>query len=399
MRILFLSTWFPYPLSQGSKIRAYYLIRSLAQKHDVNLVSFAETPIDDLTLDHMKQICRNVDVVDENPFQPKRIKSILGWLSWKPGIAITSRSREMEERVRGIVRTWKPDRIVAITFVTAPYACSVSGVPKIIDIDNLMSPMLYESYQRSIHRQKRLRSWLAWKKFQIYEKWLYNQFDLCFAVSKQDLEKVSKLVLKGPELTGLLPNGVDLVLNHPGLCQPEPASLVFNGALTYSANFDAMNYFIDEIFPFIRARLPQAHLRITGKTAGASIAKFTTSPNITLTGYLQDVRPMVAGSWVCVAPLREGGGTRLKILEAMALGTPVVTTTKGAEGLEVEDGKHLLIADHAADFAERTLRVLQDSQLRTQLASNAYLLVKEKYDWVSIGKQFVRSVENVMSHE
>ncbi len=399
MRLLLLSTWFPYPLSQGSKIRAYYLIKALTQKHDVTLVSFSDTRIDNSSIEHMKQICRNVEVVDENPFRHNRIRSLLGWLSWKPSIVVTSHSQEMVKRVRNIVRIWEPDRIIAITFVTAPYACSVSGIPKIIDIDNLMSPMLYETYQRSVNHQKKLRSWLAWKKFQLYERWLYNQFDLCFVVSKQDQEKLSRLILENSNRASMLPNGVDLALNHPGLCQPEPASLVFNGSLTYSANLDAMDFFLSEIFPLIRARLPEAHLRITGNTAGVSTEKFSTIQNVTLTGYLNDVRSVVAESWACVVPLREGGGTRLKILESMALGTPVVTTTKGSEGLDVEAGKHVLIADHPVDFAENTLRILQDRQLRIQLVSNAYQLVKEKYDWVTIGKHFSLSVENVFSHE
>jgi glycosyltransferase involved in cell wall biosynthesis len=112
-----------------------------------------------------------------------------------------------------------------------------------------------------------------------------------------------------------------------------------------------------------------------------------------LSGYVEDVRPLVAGARVCVAPIRQGGGTRIKILEAMALGTPVVATSKGAEGLEVIEGEHILLADDPAGFANSTLRLLRDAELRQRLATNARRLVEQRYDWAQIGKQFVALVE------
>jgi len=117
---------------------------------------------------------------------------------------------------------------------------------------------------------------------------------------------------------------------------------------------------------------------------------------VRLSGYLEDIRPVVAGASVCVAPIRQGGGTRLKILEAMALGTPVVATSKGAEGLDVADGEHILIADGPAEFANRTLQLLRDPALRQRLAYNARRLVEEWYDWGPIGQRFVRLVEEAV---
>jgi glycosyltransferase involved in cell wall biosynthesis len=130
------------------------------------------------------------------------------------------------------------------------------------------------------------------------------------------------------------------------------------------------------------------HLKITGRSNGVVLNELSLSDGVEFTGYLDDIRPTVGSSWVCVVPLREGGGTRLKILEAMALGTPVVSTSKGAEGLEVTHGENILVADDPAEFARHTLAVLKDQQLRSRLSANARRLVETKYDWNMSGAKF-----------
>jgi glycosyltransferase involved in cell wall biosynthesis len=197
----------------------------------------------------------------------------------------------------------------------------------------------------------------------------------------------------------VIPNGVDLDHYSYGQATPAPDSLVFSGALTYEANYDAMRYFLAEIYPLVRSMVPGVRLQITGRSSGIDLRALALDSSVVITGYLPDVRPVVAGSWVCVVPLRLGGGTRLKILEAMALGTPVVTTTKGAEGLEVVPGEDIIIADHPATFAAATADLLRDERLREKLARNARRLVKEKYGWEAIGQKLNDlATEVVASH-
>jgi glycosyltransferase involved in cell wall biosynthesis len=192
-----------------------------------------------------------------------------------------------------------------------------------------------------------------------------------------------------------LPNGVDLARNQPGPVEPLPDTLVFNGALTYYANAEAMRTFAGEILPRIREQRPEVRLKITGRSDGVDLGWLPADGSVALTGYLDDVRPAVAGSWACVVPLRTGGGTRLKILEALALGTPVVATPKGAEGLEVTPEQDILIAGEPAAFAAQTVRLLGDPQLRLRLAENGRHLVEEKYGWEAIGRRFTRMVESI----
>jgi glycosyltransferase involved in cell wall biosynthesis len=396
MKILFLSTWFPYPPNQGSKIRAYYLLKHLAQAHEVALVTYEDVDLDPAWVEHIQQLCSRLEIVPRKPFAASAGKTWLGWLSPRPSAVVAIHSMEMAEQVKQVAQSWRPDCVVALTFVTAPYALDVPGVPKVLDIDNFMARMLQEAIPLAQHPLGRFRRWLAYRKFLAYERKLYPQFDLCLAVTESDRLQVMQQMSLQPGQVIVVPNGVDTRYNQVKGIEPVPDSLIFNGALTYNANFDAMAYFLAEIFPLIRQQAPQVRLRVTGSTQGVDLSSLNLNRQVELTGYLADIRPAVAKSWACVVPLRLGGGTRLKILEAMSLGTPVISTAKGAEGLEVENGVHLLIADSPGEFAEQVLRLLRSAELREDLAHNAARLVSEKYEWSQIGAGFRQAVEGLV---
>jgi polysaccharide biosynthesis protein PslH len=393
MRVLFLSTWLPYPLTQGSKIRAYYLLRGLAQRHEVALVSFSDREPQADWLAHLQSFCVRVEVVQQDPFQTNALRRARGWFSWKPSAAITTYSAAMAQRVARVAANWQPERVLALTFVMAPYALSLADTPRILDIDNLLGQMLREARQATHGKIRRLRSWLAWKKFEQYEKPLYSGFDRCLVVSERDRQAVSAKLPGYAGRVSLAPNGVDIERNQFCTAPPTPDTLVFNGALTYQANFDAMAYFLAEIFPLIRTRVPVARLRITGSVTDVPLQNLRLDDHVTCTGFLEDVRPTVSESWACVVPLRVGGGTRLKVLEAMALGVPVISTSKGMEGLETVDGEHFLVADTAEAFAAQTVRLLGDPALRARLVRNSRRLVEEHFNWLTIGRDVCQIIE------
>jgi glycosyltransferase involved in cell wall biosynthesis len=237
---------------------------------------------------------------------------------------------------------------------------------------------------------------LAYKKFERYEIWLCGQFDRCLVVTSDDQQILMRMLGSNMEHIRVTPNGVDTSIYRPDEAYPVPNTLVYNGALTYIANYDAMNFFIGDILPQVVSQVPGVRLKITGKTEGVEVDHLLKNGNVELTGYLDDIRPTVAESWACVVPLRMGGGTRLKILEAMALGTPVISTTKGAEGLDVVPGEHILVADEPQDFASATLQLLGDPGMRAKLARSAAKYVKERYDWYPIGQEFRVTVEELV---
>jgi glycosyltransferase involved in cell wall biosynthesis len=192
-----------------------------------------------------------------------------------------------------------------------------------------------------------------------------------------------------------VPNGIQLSEYVSDFGQPLPDTLVYAGSLTYRPNFEAMAFFLREIFPAIRAERPNVKLLVTGKPDGQAQAALPSTDGVVFTGYLPDVRPTVAQSWVSLAPLLAGGGTRVKILESLALGTPVVATTKGAEGLEFVSGRELLIADQPSDFAEAVLSLLRDVGLRRRMSQAGRQGVKQKYDWDEIGQGYRRLVDTL----
>jgi glycosyltransferase involved in cell wall biosynthesis len=176
---------------------------------------------------------------------------------------------------------------------------------------------------------------------------------------------------------------------------PEPDTLIYPGALSYDANFDAMAYFLRDVFPIIKTARPKARLRITGKADADRRAQLPDVDGVEFTGYLPDIRPVVGRSWAEVVPLRKGGGTRLKILEALALGVPVISTSKGIEGLDLEADQHALIADSAPGFAAQTIRLLEQPELRARLVEAGRQIVREHYDWRVIGQQFNDLIQSV----
>jgi glycosyltransferase involved in cell wall biosynthesis len=242
----------------------------------------------------------------------------------------------------------------------------------------------------------RAKAWISYQKARIYEQRLLRRYDLALVVCQH--EKTHTLELAGPHgpRVEVLSNGVDCERNRPGLYVPQPHRLVFNGALTYSANYDAMQWFLSAIFPLIRAGCPDTEIAITGRTSSVDLSGLALTSSVRLTGYVDDVREPVGEAEVCVVPLRQGGGTRLKILEAMALGTPVVSTTKGAEGLSVTHGENIVIADQPEEFAQQTLRLLSNQAERQRLAANARRLVEDHYNWTRIGCRFAELVEETV---
>jgi glycosyltransferase involved in cell wall biosynthesis len=394
VNILFLSTWFPYPPDNGSKLRVYHLLRTLAKDHAVTLVSFTFDTARPEQPGDLRSLCSDMQVVPVNPFAVNRAGTLRTFLSVRP---VASRPiPTMSWLVADVLRSGAFDVVIASTEMMADYALQAPPGPvRILEEHNAMTRWMRERYAEQTNPLQRLRCWASWQKMRRNEARLFNRFDLVTMVSEQDR---TTCLADLPGYSGpvaVVPNGVDCQHNQPGVAQPQPNAMIYNGALTYSANFDAMRYFLADIWPQVKAAEPGASLRITGRTEGVRLQEMPLRDGVSLTGYLPDIRPAVAGAWACVVPLRMGGGTRLKILEAMALGTPVVATSKGAEGLAVTPEQDILIADTAPRFAEQTLRLLRDPGLRQRLSENGRRLVEREYSWSSIGERFNALVESV----
>jgi glycosyltransferase involved in cell wall biosynthesis len=396
MRILFLSTWFPYPPNNGSRIRAYHLLRALGDSHQVTLVAFR--PVDRGDNGQCLSPELNLRDVHPVPVDPFRYVNIPQVLKFSSPIPLTGwPSRLMRQTVAKAVDAGKWDAVVAFQSPAARYALQLPGVTRILDVDTAYSYQAYEYTVCEDHPIARLRTWVSWQKTYRYEARLFRKFQACTVVSAKELDYVKAMTSASNSRVEVVPNGVDCQHNHPGLAQPRPNTLIYNGALTYSANYDAMRYFLGEVYPHIKQQVPDVSLTITGSTLGICLSSLAIDESVRLSGYVVDIRIPVSEASACVVPIRQGGGTRLKILEAMALGTPVVATSKAAEGLEVTPNQDILIADAPAEFATQVVRLLRDPALTQRLATNARHLVEQRYDWDQVGQRFVDLVEDVAS--
>lgn len=365
----------------------------MAERHQVHLIAFAPQADDRAFIPQVEAWGVRVDFVARDPFwrDPRRV--LLGYLSSRPRDVVSGHSPEMAHLVAKAASQQRYNVVIASVGEVAPYALLVQGTPRMLEEHNYMTSWMEEQYRAQRDLLRRALRWMTWQKSCRYERWLYRQFDVCTMVSDKDRRAVEDDI---PACTGrvqVIPNGVDLNHNRRGIAEPQPDRLVFNGSLTYYANADAMQFFVSEVLPRIKRQRPGVTLYITGRTGGMDLAWLSGNRSVRLTGYLEDVRHAVASSWACVVPLRVGGGTRLKILEAMALGIPVVATAKGAEGLDVTPEEDILIANEAEEFAFQTLRLLRDPMLRERLAQKGRSLVESHYDWRQIGKRFRSLVE------
>lgn len=398
MKILYLAVWYPYPPDNGYKLRVYHLLRALGTTHTVTLLSFAFATAQPTQKSPLHSWCRDIKTVEIDPFAANRAGALHTFLSPTPTIARAVPA--MRQITRKLLHTQAFDAVIASTEVMAVYAqLTPPSTARILEEHNSLTRWMQERYHVQTNPVQKLRCWVSWQKTRYYEARTFRRFDLVTMVSAQDRDTclVDLPGYRGP--VEVVPNGVDCTHNQPGLALQTPNSLVFNGSLTYSANYEAMRWFLAEIYPQIKAARPEIRLTITGSTAGVDLTRLAIDDSVQLTGSVEDVRMPIAEAAIAIAPLRQGGGTRLKILEAMALGTPVVATPKGAEGLDVVDGKHLRLAATPTAIAQATLSLLSDDGERAHMALAARRLVENQYDWSQIGRRFVSLIEQTVHNK
>ncbi len=389
MHILFLSRWYPFPPNNGSKLRIYNLLKGLSKTHQITLISFYDPDQDEPNEVNSQEFCRAIFSFPWKQFQPHSTLSLRGYFSQTPRSFLDTYSDDLDNCIDEVLLRSHVDIVIASQIDMAVYIKSFLNVPAIFE--ELEVGVLYEQYALASSPIQQLRRGLTWWKYRYFLASTLNQYKACTVVSDREAQLVSTNVGTGNHIE-VLPNCVDLASYSTPEENPEPYSMIFTGALTFEPNYEAMLWFIQKAYPIIIAQEPQAKLVITGNHADRYLPP---APRVFLAGYVEDIRSLIGRSRCSIVPILRGGGTRLKILEAMALRTPVIATSKGAEGLDVRQGEHLLIADDPVEFANAVLRVYSDRNLREELITKAYNLVREKYDWATSMPRFNRLVERV----
>lgn len=386
MRILLLTPQLPYPPHQGTSLRNYNLIAQLSQRHRVAVLSFIEP---DQSLAHagpLLETCEWVDTVAVPQRTPgTRLWQMLttarpdmAWRLWSPAYA-GRLAQSLTESSFGVVQ------IEAIEL--APYLPVITASrprPLVVFDDHNCEWLLQKRACLTDVRIPRrwpaaLYSLVQWQRLKGYEANTCRRVDRVVAASEADRRAINAVA---PEVdVTIVPNGValDEYVDYRGPL--ERNDLVFTGKMDFRPNVDAMLWFCDEVLPLIRRTHPRVTLAIVGQRPHARLTRLREAPGVTLTGWVPDVRPHIGGAAVYVAPLRVGGGTRLKLMQAMAMGSAIVATSLGAEGFPFEAGHHLLLADMAADYAAAVVSLLDDPQRRAQLGAAARRFVQAGYGW------------------
>ena len=392
MKILFLSRWFPYPVNNGSKLRIFGLLRGLALYHDVTLLSFAEQLDVRPDAPEIRSLCSEAYVVPWREFDPQSWRARFGFLNLKPRSIVDTFSKEMATNITQLLRDHDYDLVIASQLSMAAYRPYFKKIPALFE-EVEIGLSSDEAFLSSVLK-KSIRHAFTWFKLRRYLSHLLDSFQACTVVSEQERQLFVRNFPKYEKVVDVIPNCLDMDEYKNIRVEKKQNAMIFTGSFKYHTNYEAMVWFIGNVFPLILEQLPDTKLIITGDHADLSLPSMK---NVMLAGHVDDIKTLIASCAVSIAPLLSGGGTRLKILEAMALKTPVVATSKGAEGLDVIDGKHLFLANKPVEFAQCVVRLLDDEKLQQRLAKNASQLIREKYNLGKILSDYARLINTIVN--
>jgi len=390
VRILYLSRWMPYPANNGSRLRIYNTLRYLATRHDVHLVTFADREPQPEDLAHLESICASVVTTPWREYEPMRVGALMGLFSRQPRSLVDTYSAEMESKVRTVNELVRPDVLLASQVNMLPYIAPLQGATRILD--ELEVGYLYGQVRQAQSTLARSRAKFTWWKASRYYRETLDAIDGFTTVSEIE-NRMARDLIQSRTPSIVVPNGVEMPDGSGEYPSPEADTLIYCGSPTFAANLDAVRYFVNEILPLVAQVRPNVRLYVTGELPTDVSVLPRLGEKVIYTGNLAAVRPLLASRWVSIVPLLQGGGTRLKILESLAVGTPVVTTAKGMEGLAMKAGRDLLCADGPEEFAAATIRILESAPLRKELATRGKEVVASHYQWSEILRTFEEFID------
>jgi polysaccharide biosynthesis protein PslH len=384
MKILHLMPYSPVPPNFGGALRTYNILKNIITHHEVTLLLFGTAEDEKNLRREFGHGIKNIHIIPE-PWQRtyKRLAQLYSTFHPHSFFHMLAVNSEMQNKLTQLLSSNDFDIVQTEFSHLGSYNLPTNAV-KILDAHNVE----YDNFRRmsvnDIRPIRKFHYYLEYKKLFKEEIEGLRKQDALFVTSERDKKVFEKDL---PGLTKfVVPNGVDSNFFAASTESPEPFSLVFTGMMAYVPNYDGVLYFLDEIFPRILEKIPDAKIYIVGNRPPAYLTA-RSSNNVIITGYVDDVRPYIRRSSVYVVPLRMGSGTRLKIGEALSMRVPIVTTSIGCEGIDIRSGESAIIADDPASFADGVISLLMDPDRRKKLTNNGFELMKTNYEWSVIGKK------------
>jgi len=394
MNIIFLTQKFPYPLTDGGNIRSFHILRILSKDHRITLISNISTPSPKRT--PLDDLCAKIITVPESSGRLRLplalARSLLGrvpyfvYKNYSPGLH------------QALIREINTARYHAVHFNHLDAAYYQRFIPgyllRILDTHNILTTIFLRLWQQTANPGLRGLYRLQWQKTRQLEAELFARMHLCLVCSAQDAAQLQQISPGSSPV--IIPNGVDTKTYRPRPRQSRPPELLFIGALDYLPNREGILTFCRQVLPRIWEHLPQITLTIIGRKPPQRLQQLAAQdPRIRLLGKVEKVWEEVHGGHILVVPLLVGGGTRLKILEAMACGLPVVSTAIGAEGITAHPGEQILLADTIPQLADHILTLCRSPQLWQRISQGGRRLAEEVYDWEIIGHKLLEAYRSL----
>lgn len=374
-KIFFLVSRIPYPLEKGDKLRAYHQLKELSKSHEVVLCCLSVGKADEKAVAHLREIC-TVEVVQLNRVMIF-FRLLLALFSSRPFQVHYFYQHPARRRIKNLIDRYAPDHIYCQLIRCSEYVKHIHHIPKTIDY--------MDAFNKGMERQASVSNWVKrqfWlteaKRLVRYEHLIFDYFDHHTIISEQDRQLIYH---QNRKRIVVIPNGVDTSFFHPTRDQPT-YDLVFTGNMSYLPNVDSAEYLVNEILPLVMAKRPTTTLLIAGATPSHRV-KVLTSEQVTVSGWMDDIRDAYRQSLLFVAPMRIGTGLQNKLLEAMSMERPCLTSTLANNALQGEHGRQLFVCDTPEAFAERILELLDDSDLQKQIGQNGRAFVQEKFSWAA----------------
>lgn len=405
--VLLLVPQMPYPPRQGTSLRNFNIIRGLAERHRVHLLAAVEAPADGVAVlpdapEPLADLVARVELAVAPPrTRAERVRRLL--TDRRPDMAHRIYGPAYEQALERLLRA-QPFGIVQVEGIELAPALGVvhqlqpqAGV--VFDDHNAEAALQARAFETDLRQPRRwpaaAYSWLQAGRLERFERWACQTADWITAVSDADRESLLGLLGETAPPITVVPNAIDIATYQRPVAGEIPRfDLVFSGKMDYRPNVDAMLWFGRKIWPLIQGARPETTLAIVGQKPHARLDALRALPGVTITGMAPEVLPYLAGATVYVMPLRMGSGTRLKLIEAMAAGVPIVSTTLGAEGYPVRSGHELLLADEPEAFARAVLRLLENGDLRARLIAAGRHMAWQ-FDWRRVMPAFLEIYEAI----
>lgn len=394
MKILFLTQRIPYPPNKGDKLRSFNEIKYLSRSHSISLVCLADSQEEFSFQNELLKYCESVEIVFHSLLSA-RAKTLMGFCSSRPLTLSHFHSTKLQKIVDRKLKEERFDLIFVYCSSMAQYVEYVQRIPRVIDYVDVDSEKwaqysTYASFPMSLIyglESRRLRS---------YERKIAATYQYGFLVSERECDDFRCLV-KTDAVVAPISNGVDLEMFQPSAEPYDSDTIVFTGAMDYFANVDAVLYFAEEILPLVRREVPGAKFLIVGSNPVDEVKRLAANDSqIVVTGFVDRVQPYVHRSAVFVAPMRIARGVQNKILEAMAMGVPVVTSPLGFEGITAVSGKDVFVEEKPEPFARIVSSIMRDRALRAEMADRGRGVVERYYNWSTNLKSLTTCLDKVI---